>query len=170
MYICTLIHTNIHEYVYICVQHTCTHTHTHTHTQCTGDQMVLYYGFSHKSMKWWKRVFYHLLDMALVNAHILYLMSGNRLTQLEFRQEVAKGLLEGFQRQREHTTPKAPDIPLRLTESRPFLEPTPSGTRPDCRVCSDRKAGERHQTARAVKHPCVLIPAWSNFTHSKTIK
>ena len=25
-------------------------------------------------------------------------------------------------------------------------------------------------TARAVKHPCVLIPAWSDFTHSKTIK
>ena len=24
--------------------------------------------------------------------------------------------------------------------------------------------------ARAVKHPCVLIPAWSDFTHSKTIK
>ena len=24
--------------------------------------------------------------------------------------------------------------------------------------------------ARAVKHPCVLIPAWSDFKHSQTIK
>ena len=30
-----------------------------------GDQMIMYYGFSHRSVKWWKRVFFHLLDVAL---------------------------------------------------------------------------------------------------------
>ena len=140
---------------------------------CVGDQMVLYYGFSHKSMKWWKRVFFHLLDLALVNTHILYLMSGNRLTQLEFRQEVAKGLLEGFQRQRAHTTPRAPDTPLRLTETRPFLEPTPLGTRPDCRVCSDRKAGERHQTqyrCKGCKTPLCPYPCMERYHTLKDYK
>ena len=47
--------------------------------------MVLYYGFAHRSIKWWKRVFFHLLDMAIVNAHILYNASSEaKMTQLEF--------------------------------------------------------------------------------------
>ena len=65
----------------------------------TGDQMVLYYGFAHKSVKWWKRVFFHVLDLSLVNAHILYQACGNKISQLEFRQSVAKSLLEGYERQ-----------------------------------------------------------------------
>ena len=40
-----------------------------------------------------------MLDLALVNAHILYLESGNKHTQVEFRLSVAKGLLEGFESQ-----------------------------------------------------------------------
>ena len=61
--------------------------------------MVLYYGFSHKSIKWWKRVFFHLLDLSLVNAHLLHLESGHKLSELQFRQEVAKSLLDGFTRE-----------------------------------------------------------------------
>ena len=34
--------------------------------------MVLYYGFAPRSIKWWKRVFFHFLDTAIVSAHILY--------------------------------------------------------------------------------------------------
>ena len=98
--------------------------------------MVLYYGFAHKSMKWWKRVFFHLLDLYLVNAHILHSLADGRLTQLQFRQEVAQSLLEGYQHQRPQTTPRAPDLPLWLTETRPFLEPCPPGMRPDCRPVS----------------------------------
>ena len=79
------------------------------------------------------KVFFHILDLSLVNAHILHQASGNKLTQLEFRQAVAKSLLEGFEWQRRHhNTPRAPELPVRLTEARPFLEPTPQGTRPDC--------------------------------------
>lgn len=48
----------------------------------SADQMVLYYGFAHRSIKWWKRVFFHLLDTAIVNAHILYNASSElKLTQ-----------------------------------------------------------------------------------------
>ena len=60
--------------------------------------MVLYYSFAHWSVKWWKRVFFHLLDLSLVNAYILCKESGSKLTHLKFRQEVAMSLLEGFDR------------------------------------------------------------------------
>ena len=140
--------------------------HIYSCTILTGDQMVLYYGFSHKSIKWWKRVFFHMLDLSLVNAHLLYLASGNKLTQLEFRQSIAKSLLVDFERQRGHRTPRAPDTPLRLTEARPFLEPTPQGTRPDCRVCSNRGAGERHQTGyrcKGCKTPLCPYPCMERY-------
>jgi hypothetical protein len=37
-----------------------------------SDQLLSYYGFSHRRVKWWKRAAFHLLDMAVVNAYILY--------------------------------------------------------------------------------------------------
>ena len=35
-----------------------------------SDQILLYYGFAHRSTKWWKWAFYHLVDLTLVNAQI----------------------------------------------------------------------------------------------------
>ena len=37
-----------------------------------ADQLVLNYGYAHRAMKWWKRVFFYKIDLAMVNAHILY--------------------------------------------------------------------------------------------------
>ena len=136
--------------------------------------MVLYYGFSHRSGKWWKRVFFHLLDLSLVNAHLLYVESGQKkLSQLQFRQEVSKSLLDGYARQQARKIPRAPDTPLRLTETRPFLEPTPTGTRPDCRVCSNRGKRERHQTAyrcKGCKAPLCPYPCMERYHTLKDYK
>ena len=80
-----------------------------------GDQL-LYYGFSHRSVKWWKRVFFHLIDVALVNSHILYkVATQSKITQLDFRVSVAKSLIEGLKRPRHRhhpprtRTPTSPD-------------------------------------------------------------
>ena len=94
-----------------------------------ADQMVLYYGFAHRSIKWWKRVFFHILDTAIVNAHVLFTASSDRkLTQLEFRQEVAEGLLEGYEAAKVRRRAQDPNLPLRL-KGRPF---------PDSRVTRAR--------------------------------
>ena len=37
-----------------------------------SDQLLSYYGFSHRTVKWWRRAFYHLLEVGVVNAYILY--------------------------------------------------------------------------------------------------
>ena len=39
----------------------------------TGDQLQSYYGFSHRTVNWWRWLFFHLIDPAIVNAYILYL-------------------------------------------------------------------------------------------------
>ena len=136
-----------------------------------SDQQVLYYGFAHRSVKWWKRVFYHLVDLCLVNALILHnSVTGNKqLTQLEFNIQVAKSLLEGH----ENRTPRqrSIELPLRLTE-RPFLEPvpkdTPYGGRPSCEVCLVRKKG-RKQTqyqCKTCKTPLHVTPCFEIY-HTK---
>ena len=46
-------------------------------------------------MKWWKRVFFHLVDLSLVNACILHNIAAEKpMTRLDFRLAVTKELLE----------------------------------------------------------------------------
>ena len=139
-----------------------------------GDQLIMYYGFSHRSVKWWKRVFFHLVDVVLVNSHILYKeATQSKITQLDFRLAVARGLIEGYTRPPHRTRHlSAPDLPLRLTE-RPFPEPIPGGKRFDCIVCSNRGAGQRHTTGYRCKlchaHLC-LYPCFEKYHTLKNYK
>ena len=128
-----------------------------------ADQLLSYYPFSHRTVKWWKRAFFHLLDVALVNSYIMYTEStqiGRKLTHEQFRVEVAKGLLlqvgisegglEGSEIDLPHCVVTTIPEPLRLT-GRHFperLAPCSSG-RPRqcvCVVCSNKK-GRRKVTS-----------------------
>ena len=56
-----------------------------------SDQLLSYYPFTHRTLKWWKRAFFHLLELAMVNAYIMYTLSiqrGKRLNHQQFRQEL----------------------------------------------------------------------------------
>ena len=100
-----------------------------------SDQLVIYYAFSHSSKKWWKRIFFHM-----VNAYILYTNSTHvkKMSHLDFRVAVAKGLLEKLPSLLQ-PPPPALHGQLRLTNvGNHFMEPTTG--RPDCKVCSDRSA------------------------------
>ena len=37
-----------------------------------GDQFLSYYGFPHRTVKWWRRAFFFLVDAAIVNSYIMY--------------------------------------------------------------------------------------------------
>ena len=61
-----------------------------------SDQLLSYYGFGHKTVKWWRRAAFHLLDMAVVNSYVMYTLSQQsqkKLTHEQFRIELAKELL-----------------------------------------------------------------------------
>ncbi len=60
-----------------------------------SDQLLSYYGYSHRTLKWWRRAFFHLFDLAIVNAYILYTQSTQvkKLNHEHFRVELAKELL-----------------------------------------------------------------------------
>ncbi|XP_033731218.1 piggyBac transposable element-derived protein 4-like, partial [Pecten maximus] len=62
------------------------------------DQMISYPAFKHRTLKWWKKVFFHLLMLAVLNAYLLYkehCRVGRKKSVLHriFRREVVKQLL-----------------------------------------------------------------------------
>ena len=58
-----------------------------------SDQMLSYYSFERKTIKWWKKLFFHLFDLAVVNAHILHNKTSNKKMSEIFYEKVAEGLL-----------------------------------------------------------------------------
>ena len=124
-----------------------------------------------RAKKWWRRLFLHLLDLSIVNACILYNYQRDKRTcmpLLEFRMEVAKGLLinHRYRTDRRHPAPQA-DLPLRLTANAHFPQKiekkTSSGGRPVCEVCRSRKIRSQTQfqcsTCKTPLHPypCMAI-------------
>ena len=134
-----------------------------------SDQLLSYYGFCHRTVKWWRRGFFHLLDMAVVNAYVLYTLSehtGRKLTHEQFRIELAKGLLMEVAINPSEdmlTTPGPQPRPLpppaRLTE-RHFparLPDIPSGKKgqSNCTVCSGKR-GRGRKTTTFMCGQCLL--------------
>lgn len=63
-----------------------------------NDQLRRYYEVGRKSRKWWRYVMWFLVDVSIVNAHILESESPSHTTRshLQFRLDLAKGLVNGF--------------------------------------------------------------------------
>jgi len=49
----------------------------------SSDQMMSYYLLERKMMKWWKKLFVHLFDLAVVVAHTLHTKTNNKKILLE---------------------------------------------------------------------------------------
>ena len=45
------------------------------------DQLTEYYGFTHRSKKWWKRAFFHPIEVAIVNTYILYVTHSKQINE-----------------------------------------------------------------------------------------
>lgn len=57
-----------------------------------GDQKAVYYRFQHQTRKWPHRIFTHMINLCMVNAHILHRWEGGKMTLLEFTVSVMKSL------------------------------------------------------------------------------
>ena len=85
------------------------------------DQVDMQISFSEclrKSIKWYKKVFFHLLDMAVYNAFVICKMHGDISFHLsDFRLEIIREILRKHGSQRPSTVgrPSTRDCPLRLT-------------------------------------------------------
>ena len=126
-----------------------------------SDSMISSVHCSRKTMKWYKKMFFHLIDCAVLNAHILYQVNtGEKPTLHDFTREVVRQLLE------QNSEPLATagrrrashgDEPTRLT-GRHFPKTIPPTTakkyaqRP-CHVC--RTTTLRPKTRKDTRYMCV---------------
>ena len=120
-----------------------------------SDQMLSYYSFGKKSVKWWEKLFFHLFDLVVVNSPILRNKTSKKKMSLKiFYENVARGLLTSasteIQVQGQASSPAS-----RLVGRDNFLYRIPvthakleGESRCSCRVCAERS---KRQTGNTVK-------------------
>ena len=75
-----------------------------------SDQMVSYNASKRRTLKWWKKAFFHLFMLGVLNAYIVQkATAAKKLTHRIFRRELAKQLAQLL-------IPEAPAPTLRLPE------------------------------------------------------
>ena len=104
-------------------------------------QYLCYYSVGRKSMKWWRRVFWRLHDIAIVNAYIIYKYNSRTslkqlITPKQFRLEIAKELANPNLLARK-ILGRSPSLQLDRLKGKCFLYR--SDLRSQCAVCSYRK-------------------------------
>ena len=136
------------------------------------DQMTAYYAFGRKSVKWWKKVFFWMLEVMVNNAHVLYTKntsSRRKLSQIEFRRELAVSLCQELPARTSSTHHRCDDTLERL---RGQHFPDKIHKRRDCKVCSQRcQGGERHLTnticGTCTDHPHLCIEKCFKLYHTR---
>ncbi|PNF42225.1 hypothetical protein B7P43_G05522, partial [Cryptotermes secundus] len=91
--------------------------HTHMGYVHKADRMANSYSTSRRTWKWTNKLFFHLLDLTILNSFILLPSCGAKLSHREFRLALVRKMLEHAARGPPHW-------------------PTSSNKRPSCRVCS----------------------------------
>lgn len=117
-----------------------------------------------KSIKWWRKLFFWLTEVAAVNAFALYNMhrqwrNEQPIRHLEFRKQLITELVRTTRnRQPRRGRPSTRDRAERLNKEQHLLEKKAKGKTKDCAVCSNRKVpGERRKTAYFCK-TCTRLP------------
>ena len=118
------------------------------------DQLMSYYSFLHKSIKWWRKVFFWVLEVAVINTYIVYKELALRrrerpISHLAFRRRLIDSLSEPIRSSfvpRARSGPRAAQNIERLRQAQHYMEK--GGKRRDCVVCSKREeGGKRHLTS-----------------------
>ena len=62
-----------------------------------SNQLISYYEINRKTYKWWKRIFYHLIDVTIVNSFIIYKKINNTsITQKNYRLEIVREIIKKY--------------------------------------------------------------------------
>jgi hypothetical protein len=118
------------------------------------DQLKAAYGINRKARKWWHRLFFHFLDMAIVNAFILFKeLAKEKISMKDFRRRIVDGLLAPNQLQ----PPKKNSSSCLISKHKPHISPEvrfqssvhqpTRGTLRRCGHCSTKKKSKKNRMA-----------------------
>src|SRR5215510_2721414 len=139
-----------------------------------SDHMANSYSMIRRTFKWTTKLFFHLLDLTVLNSWILLSSCGAKYTHRDFRLLLVRNLVEEAGKSQDRPTPRlvgrpcsgAKDV-LRLESRHNKHWPAKSSTKLRCRLCSSR--GQRKSTmykcARCDVGLCV-VPCFKEY-HTK---
>jgi Transposase IS4 len=116
------------------------------------DQLKERYAIGRRSIKWWHRILYYLIDLAIINSFILWKLnkrSSANHDQMSYRLRLARQLIDGFTTRKRIGRPisflankkEVPDD-VRLAAVGQHM-PTQGNTYRRCRMCSTRAHEQR---------------------------
>ena len=117
------------------------------------DQLISYYSFLHKSIKWWRKIFFWILEVAVINSYIIYKTLAKErgekpISHLAYRRQLVHSLSEPIRSTAQPKRRSGPRASVHVERLRPIQHYLHKrNKRRDCMVCSSREeGGTRHLT------------------------
>lgn len=113
------------------------------------DQLRERYEIGRRSIKWWHRLFYFLVDLAIVNSFILWKLSKPNTTQdqLSFRINLAKQLIANFSSRKQRGKPaqylSKVSVPKETRLANVGTHLPKAATFRRCRLCTSKGKGQK---------------------------
>jgi len=139
-----------------------------------SDRMVNSYSMSCSTFKWPTKLFFHLLDLTVLNSWILLSSCGDKYTHRNFRLLLVRNLIEEARKSQDHPTPRLVGRPSAAATNVLWLKshhnkhwPAKSSTHLQCRLCSSCSQRKRtvYKCARCDMGLCV-VPCFEEY-HTK---
>jgi len=139
-----------------------------------SDCMANSYSMSQHTFKWTTKLFFHFLDLTVLNSWILVSSCGAKYTHQDFRLLLVRKLTEEAEKSQDHSTPKLVGRPssgtknvLRLESRHNKQWTTKSSIQLRCCLCSsrDQRKGTVYKCARCDMGLCV-VPCFTEY-HTK---
>lgn len=115
-----------------------------------ADHYISSYSFTRKTMKWWRKIFFWLLEVVTVNSYILFDSNRNpgnkKVSQRQFRKMLIKQLVRGVKNTRKRGRPSSFDEEDRLDGKLHLLGELQGNSKKECVVCSRREPKGRKRT------------------------
>ncbi|UYV79603.1 hypothetical protein LAZ67_17003232 [Cordylochernes scorpioides] len=137
------------------------------------DMLLSSIGCLRKSLKWYKKLFFHFIDTSLLNAYSLYLVNtGKRPSLAEFHINLIGQIIEKYHEARVQVHRGRPstseDIPLRLIERHfPSLVPPTEKKKNPTRYCHVCGANKKRKESRYMCKDCdvalCVVPCFETF-------
>lgn len=125
------------------------------------DHYISSYPFIRKSIKWWRKIFFWLVETAIVNAFILYNSNKTprqKVSQRKFRKQLVKQLVGEVRNVNKRRRPNDLVDEQRLDGKLHLMYPLEGKKAKDCTVCSDRSAGGVRKRTIFICKTCLPNP------------
>ncbi|XP_068205172.1 piggyBac transposable element-derived protein 4-like [Palaemon carinicauda] len=141
-----------------------------------ADHYISSYCFLQKSMKWWRKVYFFLLEVAIVNSFILHRIHMKSkglkvLSHLQFRKELVKELVGNVKNAAQNGRRSTSDDENRLNGKLHIIAKQDRKHSIECIVCSDRRGpgGRKNITVKPVPGNLQCILSALKLTIQKRI-